>query len=516
MSCMSSSDTETSGEDAAQTTGEAAAAAWSGGDLNELFGNNETNSDDTTSSADSSGLDNLFGTTEDAAADEADHGDYNPHTEQYNERIEQLHEYYPTVQRMLGMISGSAGIQQQLKHFEITRDPEIDAEQRHRLRDAVEGPLLEAEIRMPSEAAGRVIWDLLYDEYTGLSVLGEVWRDDDITEICVDAWNSVTVERNGNLEKTGITFVNAEHANSVTRALSQHMSDRQVSPANPIVTAQLPGARVQFIWGALSADGLAIAIRKFRDLLGMASLLGYGSLTQDMVDFLRDAVHARATILVSGGTGTGKTTMINALSEAIPPEERVITIEDAFELQLSNNHVLSLQSKTKSSSDDPLEITQEDLLIASLRMRPDRIIVGEIREPKAAAVMLAAANTGHDGTMTTIHANSSHSALNSRMVGLVARADGGFSETVARNEVGQALNLVVQISRRHGRRYVSEISVVDPSTVTKTEIRSETLFVGEIGAGQTVNFRQVGAVRADTHLGIKLDAVGLGKRWTRT
>ena len=508
---MSGSNPETSGANAAQTTGDAARRADGG--LSDLFGNAPQTTDEAGDRA-GGGLDNLFGTGEADHDNNTGRDGYDLRTELYNERIEELHEHYPTVQRMLGMISGNDSIQRQLKNFEITRDPELDAEQRHRLRDAVEGPLLEAEIRLPSEAAGRVIWDLLYDEYTGLSVLGEVWRDDDVTEICVDAWNNVTVERNGNLEKTGITFVNPEHANSVTRALSQHMSDRQVSPANPIVTAQLPGARVQFIWGALSADGLAIAIRKFRGLLGMSSLLNYGSLTQEMVEFLRDAVHARATILVSGGTGTGKTTMINALSEAIPPEERVITIEDAFELQLSNNHVLSLQSKPKASSDDPLEITQEDLLVASLRMRPDRIIVGEIREPKAAAVMLAAANTGHDGTMTTIHANSSQSALNSRMVGLVTRADGGFSETVARNEVGQALNLVIQISRRHGRRYVSEISVVDPSTIEKTEIRAEPLFVGHVGVGQTVNFRQVGAVRADTNLGIKLEAVGLGERWT--
>jgi pilus assembly protein CpaF len=258
----------------------------------------------------------------------------------------------------------------------------------------------------------------------------------------------------------------------------------------------------------------------------MESLLRGDSLSEEMRDFLYDAVKARATILVSGGTGSGKTTMINALSEAIPDGERVITIEDAYELTLSNRHVVSLQAKFKSSGDDPIIITQEDLMVASLRMRPDRIIVGEIREPSAAAVMLTAANTGHDGTMTTLHASSADVALNNRLSSLLMRSSqGGYTYDVARTEIALAIDLVVHIDRRAGHRFISEIALVDSTYLTSKSLRPLTLFEGVVtvsqGPGQEVvvrpSFRNTGKIPLATKLGVKLSDLGeSASRWLST
>ena len=235
-----------------------------------------------------------------------------------------------------------------------------------------------------------------------------------------------------------------------------------------------------------------------------------------MADFLADCVRARATILVVGGTGTGKTTMINALSEFIPDTERVLTIEDSYELSLSNRHIISLQSRTRSSADDTNIISQEDLMVAALRMRPDRIIVGEIREPPAAAVMLQAANTGHDGTMTPLHASSPQVALNNRMVSLLVRSGSGFSDSVARSEVASAIDLVIQISRSGGTRYISEIALVDPAYLEPESVRGLTVFTGvPANVGEPgILFRQVGRVPRTTGLGMKLASTGdADTRW---
>lgn len=424
---------------------------------------------------------------------------------------------YKTVDDIIGVITQDGELQALVNGFSLTRDPAIDRYQREILQERVAPKLMGAQVSLRSPADVPVIFDLAYDELIGISVVGDLWRDDDVDEILIDSWNQIVVERYGKLEDTGRRFRSPEHANAVARNLSRLLSDRTVSNTNSLVTALLPGARVQFAWGNVVKSGLSISIRKFRELMGMDALLRGDSLNEEMRAFLHDAVRARATILVSGGTGTGKTTMINALSESIPDTERVITIEDAYELTLANHHVVSLQAKARSSADDSIVVTQEDLMVASLRMRPDRIIVGEIREPSAAAVMLAAANTGHDGTMTTLHASSTLVALNNRLTSLLMRSSVGYSDDVARSEVSQAIDLVVHISRRGGHRFVSEIALVDPAYVGTTAVQPLPLFVGEVTIETGPNgevtevhpsFRNNGKVPRASQLGVKLSDMG--------
>lgn len=424
---------------------------------------------------------------------------------------------YAMADRLIGVVSKDPDLQALALSIELTRDPETFKEQLKRLKEALTPVMPTAKVRPSTEGELDEVIRVVHDEITGISVLGDLWRDPEVDEICVDAWDRISVERAGRLELTGLRFRSPEHALSVARNLSQKISDRTVSQSNPLVTAQLSQARVQFVYGRLAASGLAIAIRKFRPLMGMDGLLRVGALTEEMRDFLGDCVKARASILVSGGTGTGKTTAINALSEFIPPTERVITIEDAFELQLANTHVVALQSKEKASADDQVVVDQSDLLVAALRMRPDRIIVGEIREPKAAVVMIDAANTGHDGTMTTIHADSPQVAVNERLASLLARSSSGFSDLIARKTVAQAVQLVVHIARVRGRRFVDEVSVVDPSFLGDDGlIRPAAVFKADVlastGPRPEVRHRRVGSVGADTVLAARLRDAG-ADRW---
>jgi pilus assembly protein CpaF len=231
-----------------------------------------------------------------------------------------------------------------------------------------------------------------------------------------------------------------------------------------------------------------------------------------MIDFLKDCVLARATILVSGGTGTGKTTIINLLSSFIPNHERVITIEDAFELQLNNAHVVSLQTKEASSADDTVAISLSDLLRNTLRMRPDRIIVGEIREGEGALTMLAASNTGHDGTMTTIHANSPSMAINERLPDLI-RNIRNTPDDVAKRTVASAFDLIIQISRSAtGFRYISDISAISKTEITNNLINLDKIFTSNIKSNK-IEFKQVNKINRESKLGIKLSVLNKKSRW---
>jgi pilus assembly protein CpaF len=429
--------------------------------------------------------------------------------DELDRRIASQERLFLYVDRLLSLISQEPDLQQWANTVVLTRDTKIDGLQRADLEARLRSRMADARILLDTSVEMKLVLDLTYDELIGISVLGDLWRDTSVDEICIDAWNKIAVERNGKLELTRYQFRSPQHALSVARQLSQKVADRGVSNTNSLVTAPLPQARIQFVYGPLSSHGLAITIRKFRPLLGMGKLLAVGALSQEMAEFLRACVRARATTIVSGGTGTGKTTAINALSESIPDGERVITIEDAFELQLSNTHVVSLQAKQKATADDTIVITQADLLIASLRMRPDRIVVGEIREPSAAAVFFDAANTGHDGSMTTIHSDSTASALNNRLAALLMRSHGGFSENVARESVAQAVQLVVQIARHHtGRRVFSEIAVVDPKYRTDTGIQPFPVFKTEISSTGEARYIRVGSVGTDTQLASKLRVAG--------
>lgn len=422
-------------------------------------------------------------------------------------------ELWSLVGQILGVVQNHEEVSRWASKMVLTRDKDTDFTQREHFTRLLT-PILARYPEYASLPMLNQIMSIAYDELLGISVLGPIWRDDDVTEILVDAWDRVVIERNGRLEETNppIKFRDPEHARKIARDLALKVSDRALTPANPLVTAELPGARVAFAIDKVVKSGLSVSMRKFRPLLNMDGLLSMGALDTEMRDFLADCVKARANVLVSGGTGTGKTTMINALSTFIPHSERVITIEDAYELKMDTPHWVALQTKEAASADDEVVVTMADLLVTVLRMRPDRIIVGEIREPKGASVMLQAANTGHDGTMTTIHANTADRALNFRMVSF-ARTGAAMTAEVAAAEVSSAINLVVQVVRRAGRRYISEVAVVDPSCLSDGLIKPVPVFSGSLIEGHP-QFSKVGSVPPATELGMKLEELGLLGKWS--
>jgi pilus assembly protein CpaF len=420
------------------------------------------------------------------------------------DRADRAERLWPTVDSILTVISKESALQGLVGSFELTRDHRIDADQRKRLQERTAPLLMTHRANIPNPRDTSLVFDMIYDELLGISVLGPFWRDDDVTEIMANGFDDIRIEVAGRILRTPMQFRNPTHIDRVARELARKVSDRSLARNNPLLTAELPGARIAFAYLPIVRGGVAISLRKFMPLMGMSTLLKLGSLSNDMANFLAETVAARGTTLISGGTGTGKTTLINALSEFIPASERVVTIEDAFELSLANDHVVSLQTHEKASADDETVIGQAELLIWALRARPDRIIVGEIREGDGALVMLQAATTGHEGTMTTIHANSAEAALNERFVDLVREAS-TRPDDVAKRSVAMALDLVIQITRRRGRRYVSEISVVDPSCIHDGRIIPEKVFVGEIDAQGVPQFSKVGDVRPDTDLGKKIN-----------
>ena len=420
----------------------------------------------------------------------------------------------PIVEQILRVAGSDVDVQKYAHDLVLTTNPEIEAKQKELILDLLRLKIGASAVKISNPDDSTAIFEIVYDELLGLSVIGDLWRDDEVTEIMVDRWDRITVEKNGKLLETTLKFKNAEHAASVARNLAIRISDRALSSSIPLVTAELPNARVTFAFGAVVKGGLSITLRKFRRLLTLDELKAKSSLNEEMVNFLSDAVRARAGILVSGGTGTGKTTIINLLSTFIPENERVITIEDAFELNISAKHVVSLQTKEASSRDDQISITMADLLRNTLRMRPDRIIVGEIREGEGASVMLAAANTGHDGTMTTIHASSANLALNERLVDLVRDVRNSPDEAIKRT-IMAAFDVVVQVSRgRKGQRYISDIAVVDRSNYVNNELRPLSIFIGEEAKDGTVSHRRAGKVDPNGLLGLKLSMIGVPEeRW---
>lgn len=435
------------------------------------------------------------------------------------QRAEIADRLWPMVQQVLLLAQEDDESQQVATRLVLTRDPELDTFQMNSLKQVLWTKLLDrADFgRLSPEYLSGVV-ELAYDELIGVSVVGPFWRDDAVTEILIDAWDSITIERQGKLVRTPLKFRSLEHAQSVARQLALKVSDRALNPRTPLVTAELPGARVTFAIDRIVKSGISVSMRKFPALMRMAQLLDYGALTSEMRDFLADCVRARANILVSGGTGTGKTTFINALSEFIPDTERVITIEDAYELSLRNTHWVALQTKEASSADDEVHIGLAQLLESTLRMRPDRVIVGEIREPLAAVTMLTAANTGHDGTMTTLHANAPNRALNFRLAGLV-RSASGMPADVAAMEIASAIDVVVQVVRSQGRRFVSEVVVVDVGDVVGPTVTPMSVFTGALHQhpdGLRADFARAGGVRGDTVLAMKLRDAGLHHRWVTT
>jgi pilus assembly protein CpaF len=314
--------------------------------------------------------------------------------------------------------------------------------------------------------------DVLHELF-GLGPLEPLLADPEISDILVNRFDSVYIERGGLLaEATGVTFKDDRHLLRIIERIVTSVG-RRIDESHPMVDARLlDGSRVNAVIAPLTLDGPALSIRRFRtDRLGHQDLVGRDSLTQPMLDFLRAAIGCRLNVLVSGGTGAGKTTLLNILSSFISERERIITIEDAAELVLRQRHVVRLETRP-SNIEGKGEIRQRELVINALRMRPDRIIVGEVRGEEALD-MMQAMNTGHDGSLTTIHSNSPRDALY-RLNTMIAMANLNIPDKAIRQQIASALNLVLQVSRlADGTRKVTSISEVtgmEGEVITMQEI----------------------------------------------
>jgi pilus assembly protein CpaF len=299
----------------------------------------------------------------------------------------------------------------------------------------------------------------LTDDILGYGPLEPLLRDDSITEVMVNGHDRVYVERSGKLERTGVRFVDEAHLMRIIDKIVSQIG-RRIDESSPMVDARLPdGSRVNAIIPPLALSGATLTIRKFaRDPYTMNDLISFGSVSAKAAQFLSACVKGKLNMLISGGTGTGKTTLLNALSSFVPNDERIVTIEDAAELQLQQDHVITLESRP-ANIEGKGEIRIRELVKNSLRMRPDRIIVGEVRGPETLD-MLQAMNTGHEGSLTTIHANTPRDAL-SRLETLVMTGGVELPHRAIREQIASAFDLLVQITRLvDGSRRVTAVSEV--------------------------------------------------------
>ena len=302
------------------------------------------------------------------------------------------------------------------------------------------------------EEREKVIEHLIYEIF-GLGPLEPLLKDPTISDILVNGHKNVFIERNGRLERTNISFKNDPHLLQVIDRIVSAVG-RRIDESSPMVDARLKdGSRVNAVIAPLALDGPSVSIRKFRrDVLSASDLLANESLNQPILDFICAAVRARLNVLISGGTGSGKTTFLNMLSESIPHTERIVTIEDSAELQLRQPHVVRLETRPPNIEGSGA-VGQRQLVINALRMRPDRIIVGEVRGAEALD-MLQAMNTGHDGSLTTLHANSPRDALG-RLDTMVQMSGVSIGENAMRRQIASAIDVVVHLARlADGRRRV--------------------------------------------------------------
>jgi pilus assembly protein CpaF len=319
---------------------------------------------------------------------------------------------------------------------------------------------LEDEEERPLSAAdrARVVQEIV-DDILGLGPLEPLLRDPTVTEIMVNTFDEIFIERGGRINPTSLRFASERHLREIIDRIVSQVG-RRVDESSPMVDARLAdGSRVNAVVRPIAVNGTALTIRKFaKEPYTVRDLISMGTLTPASADFLRDAVVGRRNILISGGTGSGKTTTMNVLSSFIPHDERIITIEDAAELQLEQPHVVRLESRPPNI-EGVGEISIRDLVRNSLRMRPDRIIVGEVRDA-AALDMLQAMNTGHDGSLSTVHANSPRDAL-SRIETMVMMAGLDLPVSVIRDQIASAIDLVIHEARlRDGSRHIMEISEI--------------------------------------------------------
>lgn len=342
---------------------------------------------------------------------------------------------------------------------------------RREVAQILEGLVVGESTPMTLQERERLSQEVL-DEVFGLGPLEPLLKDPTVSDILVNTYKQVYIERRGMLELTTIQFRDDQHLMSIIDRIVSAVG-RRIDESSPMVDARLAdGSRVNAIIPPLAIDGPCLSIRRFgRDRLTAEDMVANRSLTQEMVNLLHGCVRARLNILVSGGTGAGKTTLLNVLSSYISDRERIVSVEDAAELQLHQDHVVRLETRPPNIEGQGA-IRQRQLVINCLRMRPDRIIVGEVRGEEALD-MLQAMNTGHDGSLTTIHANAPREAL-SRLETMVAMASLNISTSAIRRQIASAIDVVLQVSRlSDGTRKVialSEIVGMEGETITMQDI----------------------------------------------
>jgi len=354
------------------------------------------------------------------------------------------------------------------------------------------GWIMEGEKAPLSAAERQRIVEEISDDVLGHGPIEKLIADATVTEIMVNSTDPIYVERLGKLERTDVRFVSQEHLRRVIERIVSKIG-RRIDESSPMVDARLAdGSRVNAVIPPLSVDGPSLTIRKFsKDPYQVADLIGFGTMTEGMAELLTACVNGKLNVLVTGGTGTGKTTLLNVLSGFIPSEERIVTIEDAVELQLHQDHVVRLESRP-ANIEGKGAVTIRDLVRNSLRMRPDRIVVGEVRGGEALD-MLQAMNTGHDGSLSTVHANTPRDAL-ARLETMVLMAGLELPARAIREQIASAIDLIVQLTRlRDGTRritHVTEVEGMENDTITLSDV-----FMFDYSAGIGPDGKFLGSAR---------------------
>lgn len=363
------------------------------------------------------------------------------------------------------------------------------------IRQLVEELLADEETPLSLWERNQIILEIQHETF-GLGPIEPLIRDPTVSDILVNGAGSVFVERRGKLEETNVIFRDDAHLLQIIQRIVSQIG-RRVDESSPMVDARLAdGSRVNAIIPPLALDGPMLSIRRFAvDPYHMEDLIAFGTLTPALAEIVSAAVRARLNILISGGTGGGKTTLLNVLSNAIPKNERIITIEDSAELQLQQRHVVRLETR-RPNIEGKGTVTQRDLVYNALRMRPDRIIVGEVRGAEVLD-MLQAMNTGHDGSLSTVHANSARDAL-SRLETMVMLSGVGISVTALREYISSALDMIIHVARlSDGTRKVERVSEV--VGMEEAVISTQDIFLFEQQGidkeGQVIGFHRATGVR---------------------
>lgn len=370
----------------------------------------------------------------------------------------------------------------------ITDSSLAESELQSYVKDELRAIIDEDEIPLSAPERHRLVQEII-DDVLGLGPLQKLLNDAAVSEVMVNGPDKVYVERGGRLFLTDARFSSEEHLRRIIERIVTKVG-RRIDESSPMVDARLSdGSRVNAIIAPLAVSGSSLTIRKFGQVpLTVDNLISFGTLTPEMAELLNACVHARLNIIVSGGTGTGKTTLLNVLSSFLPADERIVTIEDAVELQLQQEHVVRLESRPRNIEGKG-EISIRDLVRNSLRMRPDRIVIGEVRGGESLD-MLQAMNTGHDGSISTVHANSPRDAI-ARLETLVLMAGMDLPLRAIREQIASAVNLIVHISRlRDGTRrvtHVTEVQGMEGDIVTLQDA-----FTFDYSAGVDANGRFLG------------------------